>query len=87
MGLGAAVRQVWHRVARVEAEAASERKTVVAPLTQGLGMSSIFAPFRSGGVQNALPKPTAENLRRFAETPVARRAINCIKDRIACMEW
>ena len=38
-------------------------------------------------MQNALPKPTAENLRRFAETPVARRAINCIKDRIACMEW
>jgi HK97 family phage portal protein len=67
--------------------AAGERKTVVAPLTQGLGMSSIFAPFRSGGIQNALPKPTAENLRRFAETPVARRAINCIKDRIACMEW
>ncbi len=86
MGLGAAVREVWERVVGVEA-AAGERKTVVAPLTQGLGMSSIFAPFRSGGIQNALPKPTAENLRRFAETPVARRAINCIKDRIACMEW
>jgi HK97 family phage portal protein len=50
-------------------------------------MSSIFAPFRGGGVQNALPKPTAANLRKFAETPVARRAINCIKDKIACMEW
>jgi hypothetical protein len=50
-------------------------------------MSSIFAPFRTTGVQNALPKPTAGNLRRFAETPVARRAINCIKDRIACMDW
>ena len=86
MGLGTAVRQVWERVVGVEA-AAGERKTVVAPLSQGLGMSSIFAPFRSGGVQNALPKPTAENLRRFAETPVARRAINCIKDKIACMEW
>jgi len=34
-----------------------------------------------------LPKPTAANLRRFAETPAARRAINCIKDKIACMEW
>jgi HK97 family phage portal protein len=91
MGLGAAVRQVWERVAGVEVAgihaSAGERKTVVAPLSQGLGMSSIFAPFRSGGIQNALPKPTAENLRRFAETPVARRAINCIKDRIACMEW
>lgn len=86
MGLGAAVREVWERVVGMEA-ADGERKTVVAPLSQGLGMSSIFAPFRSGGIQNALPKPTAENLRRFAETPLARRAINCIKDRIACMEW
>jgi HK97 family phage portal protein len=60
-----------------------ERKTSIAPL----GPNSIFAPFRTTGVQNALPKPTAANLRRFAETPVARRAINCIKDRIACMDW
>jgi HK97 family phage portal protein len=95
MGLGMAVREMWDRVAGVEAASveaagveaggddAGERKTVVAPL----GMSSIFAPFRTAGVQNALPKPTAANLRRFAETPVARRAINCIKDRIACMNW
>ncbi len=84
MGLGAAVKQVWERVAGLEAKGEEiERKTVVAPL----GMSSIFAPFRGGGVQNALPKPTAANLRKFAETPVARRAINCIKDKIACMEW
>jgi HK97 family phage portal protein len=34
-----------------------------------------------------LPKPTPANLRRFAETPVARRAINVVKDRIACMRW
>jgi phage portal protein BeeE len=27
------------------------------------------------------------NLRRFAETPVVRRAINVIKDRIAAMDW
>jgi len=27
------------------------------------------------------------NLRRFAETPVARRAINVIKDRIVGMRW
>jgi HK97 family phage portal protein len=85
MGLAAVVKDVWDRVAGVEAAKGDdgERKTVVAPL----GMSGIFAPFRGGGVQNALPKPTAANLRRFAETPVARRAINCIKDRIACMDW
>ena len=90
MGLEASVKEIWKRVAGVEAsgvggaaENVGERKTTVTPL----GMNSIFAPFRTTGIQNALPKPTAANLRRFAETPVARRAINCIKDRIACMDW
>jgi HK97 family phage portal protein len=90
MGLGTAVKEMWNRVAGMEAsgmeasvENVGERKTTVTPL----GMNSIFAPFRTTGIQNALPKPTAANLRRFAETPVARRAINCIKDRIACMDW
>jgi HK97 family phage portal protein len=32
-------------------------------------------------------KPTPANLRRFAETPVARRAINIVKDKIASMDW
>jgi phage portal protein BeeE len=36
---------------------------------------------------DALPKPTPANLRRFAETPVARKAINTIKDRVAGMRW
>src|SRR5690349_9698766 len=36
---------------------------------------------------DAIPKPTPMNLRRFSETPVARRAINTIKDRIAGMRW
>ena len=34
-----------------------------------------------------LPKPTPANLRRFGETPVARKAINTIKDRVAGMKW
>jgi len=44
---------------------------------------------RSGGStpHNLVPKPTPVNLRRFAETPVARRAINIIKDRIVGMRW
>jgi len=85
MGLEAAVKEMWERVASVAAstEDVGVRKTTVTPL----GMSSIFAPFRTTGIQNSLPKPTAANLRRFAETPVTRRAINCIKDRIACMDW
>ncbi len=36
---------------------------------------------------DTLPKATPANLRRFAETPVARKAINTIKDRIAGMRW
>jgi hypothetical protein len=85
MGLGTAVKEMWERVVGVDAGSSNEgeRQTVAT----ALGMNSIFAPFRSVGVQNALPKPTAANLRRFAETPPARRAINCIKDKIACMEW
>jgi HK97 family phage portal protein len=93
MGWTDAVREVWERVAGapvgpMSAEA-GERKTLAVPAAAGLGMSSIFAPFRGagGGSQGALPKPTAANLRRFAETPVVRRAINCTKDKIACMGW
>src|SRR5205807_1740434 len=33
------------------------------------------------------PKPSPANLRRFSETPVARKAINTIKDSIAGMRW
>jgi phage portal protein BeeE len=36
---------------------------------------------------DSMPKPSPLNLRRFSETPVARRAINTIKDRIAGMRW
>jgi hypothetical protein len=36
---------------------------------------------------NLMPKATPANLRRFAETPLARRAINVIKDRIASLDW
>ncbi len=68
-----------------------------------MGAGSNLAPFSYGGFpasivpggsrtavsasHNLLPKPTPANLRRFAETPVARRAINVIKDRIAGMRW
>ncbi len=83
MGVGSAVKQIWDRVAGMDAaQDEGARKTVAAPL-----VGSIFAPVRGGMPVNTLPKPTAVNLRRFAETPAARRAINCIKNRIACMEW
>jgi phage portal protein BeeE len=34
-----------------------------------------------------MPKATPHNLRRFAETPVARKAINAVKDRVSGMRW
>ena len=50
------------------------------------GAPSTSAQGRSAP-HNLVPKPTPANLRRFAETPVARRAINAIKDRIVGMRW
>jgi hypothetical protein len=59
------------------ATAEAERKTLALP--------AIISPMQFPG--RHLPKPTPVNLRRFAETPVVRRAINVIKDRIAAMDW
>ena len=59
------------------ATAEAERKTLALP--------AILSPLQFPG--KLLPKPTPANLRRFAETPVVRRAINVIKDRIAAMDW
>ncbi len=54
---------------------AEPRKTVVLPAAS------------RAVLRHPLPKPTPFLLRRFSETPVARKAINTIKDRIACMRW
>ena len=51
-----------------------------------LSVPSILSPYGFGAGQG-LPKPTQANLRKFAETPVVRRAINVIKDRIVAMDW
>jgi HK97 family phage portal protein len=63
------------QLAAAEAEAA--RKTLALP--------AILSPVHFPG--RHLPKPTPANLRKFAETPLVRRAINVIKDRIAAMDW
>jgi len=78
------VKDVWEKLAGVEAAAdaaVGERKTSMLP--------SIFTPYNQAGRvgQSALPKPTPANLRKFAETPVVRRAINVVKDKIASMDW
>ncbi len=81
------VRAVWRSAtgrdgARVEAAGAADlvrRRTLSVP--------SILSPYAQFGPGAGVPKPTQANLRRFAETPVVRRAINVIKDRIVAMDW
>jgi len=84
------VTDAWHRLAGRKQLAAATgdagdatqgaRKTAMLP--------SILSPLNQGqGRPNRTPKPTPANLRKFAETPVARRAINVVKDRIASMDW
>jgi HK97 family phage portal protein len=84
--VGEQLRQIWRQATRrdadaqttgMAAQAETERKTLALP--------SILSPAHFPG--HHLPKPTSANLRRFAETPIVRRAINVIKDRIAAMDW
>jgi len=79
MGVSERVRGAWHALVGIEATATVGRKTLALP--------SILTPYQGTGAPASMPKPTAVNLRRFAETPVARRAINLVKDRIASMDW
>ncbi|QHN01956.1 phage portal protein [Granulicella sp. WH15] len=82
MGIGEKVRSVLRQMAGgSEAKVEGPRKTVPLP--------SILTPYNVSGRPGLAvsPKPTAANLRRFAETPVARRAINVVKDKIASMDW
>ena len=58
----------------------STRRTVPLPSILTPGAPTLVR----GGV---MPKPSPANLRRFAEMPIARKAINTIKDRIAGMQW
>ena len=80
MGIGERVRSAWRAIQGMQAAATIDigRRTLPLP--------SILTPYRRPG-QASVPKPTAANLRRFAEMPVARRAINIVKDQIASMDW
>jgi HK97 family phage portal protein len=84
--VGEQLRQIWR-----EATGSGRNADVVAGAAHAEGERKTLAlPMISGPVQfpgRLLPKPTPINLRRFAETPVVRRAINVIKDRIASMDW
>lgn len=63
--------------ARVERE--PQRDTVAYPILQQLG--------QLGGGRRLAVKPTPRNLRAFARTPYARRAINAIKNPVAALAW
>ena len=80
MGVTQRVRSAWQALSGVEASAATNVNRKTQPLP------SILTPYQRPG-QPSVPKPTAANLRRFAEMPVARRAINIVKDQIASMDW
>ncbi len=81
MSVKDAIQNAWKRLSNGSMDAAAtpivQRKTVALP--------SILSPYPSP--QKALPKPTPANLRKFAETPLVRRAINLIKDRVASLDW
>ncbi len=79
MGMSERVRGAWQVLANAETKLETPRKTAALP--------SILTPYRGVSQVASMAKPTAANLRRFAETPVARRAINVVKDRIASMDW
>jgi hypothetical protein len=62
--------------------------TSAEPARRTVPLPSILAPGAPTlGRAGVMPKPTPANLRRFAEMPIARKAINTIKDRVAGMQW
>jgi len=88
VNVGEQLRGIWRQavslvqpggagVAAARADAAAERRTLALP--------AVLSPVQFSS--RLLPKPTPANLRRFAETPVVRRAMNVIKDRVAAMDW
>jgi len=88
MGLAERVKDAWQALSGIEAQARDERGrfTKEEPTRKTAQLPSIMSPYPRVN-QLLAPKPTAANLRRFAEMPVARRAINLVKDRIASMDW
>jgi HK97 family phage portal protein len=85
MNIREAIRGAWRRMAGVSASGNVSSDTQLAKMRRTSALPSIFNSY--GPLNDAMPKPTPYNLRRFSETPIARRAINCIKDRIAGMRW
>jgi HK97 family phage portal protein len=84
--VGEQLRGIW-RQATGGGKLANEPSGVV---NAQAGRATLALPALAGPVHypgRHLPKATPASLRRFAETPLVRRAINVIKDRIAAMDW
>jgi HK97 family phage portal protein len=81
------LREIWRQATGANGSNGRGADAAVGTETQRktLAMPAILSPVQFP--MRHLPKPTPVNLRRFAETPVVRRAINVIKDRIAAMDW
>lgn len=89
MKVAAQLRGMWRQATGSGSQNGDGRRTEMAAGAEverrTLAMPAILSPVQFPA--RHLPKPTPANLRRFAETPVVRRAINVIKDRIAAMDW
>jgi HK97 family phage portal protein len=84
--VGEQLRGIWRQATRGGKSAGEPAGAVNAQS----GRATLALPALSGPVHypgRHLPKATPASLRRFAETPLVRRAINVIKDRIAAMDW
>jgi phage portal protein BeeE len=80
------IKEQWkHALARLGAGSAARNDGGGSAERKTLALPAVLSPYSFPA--KALPKPTPANLRRFAETPVVRRAINLIKDRVASMDW
>jgi HK97 family phage portal protein len=83
------LREIFRQATRFGGQALSDQEDDLAAAAgaqrKTLALPAILGPVQFPG--KLLPKPTPANLRRFAETPIVRRAINVIKDRIAAMDW
>jgi HK97 family phage portal protein len=78
---------IWEPVRRAGVRMLGSREAP-APKRKTAPLPSVLQTLGTFGARaELLPKKTPEALRRFAETPVARKAINTIKDRVAGMNW
>ncbi len=88
MGFSDRVVEAWQVLAGVEAQARDARgRFAKEEARKTVALPSILSQYPRVAGTATIPKPTAANLRRFAEMPVARRAINVVKDKIASMDW